>query len=123
MRGSASTGGTFTDSVGRVGAPLKKGDILAERYLIEEVLGVGGMGIVVAARHLHLDTRVAIKLLLPGPARDREFVKRFLREAHAASKLKSQHVVRVLDVGKLDSGSPYIVMELLDGKDLAAILR
>jgi len=102
-------------------APIP-GTILAERYRVERVLGHGGMGIVVAARHLHLDERVAIKLLLPELSHESVFVERFVREARAAVKIRSEHVGRVFDVGRLDDGSPYIVMEYLDGCDLAALV-
>src|SRR4051812_7120763 len=95
------------------------GDILAGKYRVERVLGVGGMGIVVQATHLELDEPVAVKFLLPhvaaqvgrGDGKESEAVARFSREAKAAIKIRSDHVVRVLDVGRLDGGSPYIVME------------
>lgn len=76
------------------------------------------MGTVLAARHELLDVRVAVKLLTPGLVRNRSLVDRFLREARAAARLKSEHVARVMDVGTLSEGQPYIVMELLEGEDL-----
>jgi serine/threonine-protein kinase len=100
--------------------PVKSGDVLAGKYRIEEVLGVGGMGVVVAATHLHLDERVAIKFLLPAAATE-DAVRRFAREARAAVKIKSEHVVRVIDVGTIDNGAPYMVMELLSGVELGLI--
>ncbi len=103
-------------------APVREGDVLAGKYRVDRVLGVGGMGVVVAAHHLHLDERVAIKFLLPDAMNNAEAVARFDREARAAVKIKSEHVARVIDVGKLETGAPYMVMEYLDGRDLAAWL-
>jgi serine/threonine-protein kinase len=99
------------------------GQVLAGKYRIERVLGAGGMGVVVAAQHLQLDTRVAIKFLLPGTLRNPDAEARFAREARAAVRITNEHVARVLDVGTLETGSPYIVMEFLEGTDLAAHLR
>ncbi|MCK6588556.1 MAG: serine/threonine protein kinase, partial [Polyangiaceae bacterium] len=104
-------------------SPVAVGDILAGKYQVERILGMGGMGVVVAARHIHLDERVAIKFLLPEAAKKPTVVARFLREGRAASKIKSEHVARVYDVGTLESGLPYIVMEYLEGSDLAVIVR
>jgi eukaryotic-like serine/threonine-protein kinase len=101
----------------------REGDVLAGKFRIERVLGVGGMGMVVSAMHLHLDERVAIKFLLPEALGNAEAVARFGREARAAVKIKSEHVARVTDVGALDSGAPYMVMELLRGQDLSELLR
>lgn len=81
------------------------------------------MGYVVEARHITLDERVALKFLLPEYAKHPEASARFLREARAAVKIKSEHVARVSDVGTLDSGAPYMVMEFLDGADLAHTLQ
>ena len=103
---------------------LKPGDVLAEKFRIEQVLGVGGMGIVAAAWHLELRTRVALKVLLPGAQLDAAAVERFAREASAVSRMRSEYVVRVFDVGKLpDGGPPYIVMEHLEGQDLDSALE
>ncbi len=102
---------------------VKPGDVLAGKYLVDRLLGVGGMGVVVAATHTQLDQRVAIKLLLPAMMGSREIVERFQREARAAAKIKSEHVVRVSDVGALDGGVPYIVMEFLEGRDLGDLLE
>ncbi|MEZ4314973.1 MAG: serine/threonine-protein kinase [Polyangiaceae bacterium] len=101
----------------------KPGDIVAGKYLVDRVLGVGGMGAVVAATHTQLDQRVAIKFLLPQMLGSREVVERFQREARAAAKIRSEHVVRVSDVGTLDGGVPFIVMEFLEGKDLGELLQ
>jgi serine/threonine-protein kinase len=81
------------------------------------------MGVVVAARHVELDELVALKFLLPEALLEPEAVARFVKEARAAVRIKSEHVARVHDVGQLDSGAPYIVMEYLEGSDLGALLR
>ena len=103
-------------------APVLPGETLGGgKYRVERILGQGGMGIVVAAKHVELDERVAIKFLLgePGTAA----VDRFLREARAAVKVKGEHVCRVLDFGRLESGEPYIVMEYLEGTDLSRLVE
>ncbi len=101
--------------------PIQPGEVLAGKYRVERVLGAGGMGVVVAATHLELEQPVAVKFLL-GQIASTEAVMRFVREARAAAKIKSEHVARVIDVGRLDDNSPYMVMEYLDGRDLAARL-
>jgi serine/threonine-protein kinase len=103
-------------------APVRPGDVLAGKYRVERILGVGGMGIVVAARHEQLDQLVAIKFVRQEALSTSDATERFLREARAAAKLKSEHVAKVLDVGKLETGAPYMVMELLEGSDLAEVL-
>ncbi|WP_437954563.1 serine/threonine-protein kinase [Sorangium sp. So ce119] len=104
-------------------APVSVGDVLAEKYEVERVLGEGGMGVVVAARHLLLGERVAIKFLLPKARERADLVARFLREGQAAARIRSEHVTRVFDVGTLARGEPYLVMEYLEGTDLKALLR
>jgi len=104
-------------------AGAQPGQILAGKYRVERVLGEGGMGVVLAAHHLHLDKRVALKFLRPEVAANRELVARFANEARSAGKIQSEHVARVLDVGVLDDGSPYMVMEYLEGTDLAGLIR
>src|SRR6187399_2364915 len=99
------------------------GQPLAGKYQIERVLGQGGMGVVVAAHHISLDEIVAIKFLLPEALGNAEAVARFEREARAAVMIKSEHVARVTDVGRLDNGAPYMVMELLKGRDLDVLVR
>jgi serine/threonine protein kinase len=101
----------------------RAGEVVAGKYEVQEVLGTGGMGVVVAARHLQLDERVAIKFLLPEFARNEDVRARFLREGRAAIKIRSQHVVRILDVDSLPDGTPYLVMECLEGFDLEALLE
>jgi serine/threonine-protein kinase len=104
-------------------AGVREGDILAGKYRVERVLGVGGMGVVVAASHVQLETKVAIKFLLPDMLSSREAVARFAREARAAVRITSEHVARIFDVGVLENGAPYMVMEFLEGGDLAAWLE
>jgi serine/threonine-protein kinase len=111
------------DNVSHQEAGVQEGQVLAGKYRIEKVLGVGGMGVVVAARHMQLDTKVAIKFLLPEMLGHVEAVARFAREAKAAVKITGEHVARVLDVGVLETGAPYMVMEFLEGSDLSAVLR
>ncbi len=97
------------------------GDVFAGKYRIERVLGAGGMGVVFAAVHLHLDERVALKVLRPTHVDDEDIVARFLREGRAAVKIRSEHVCRVIDVGA-DSGLPFLVLEYLDGTDLSKLV-
>jgi serine/threonine-protein kinase len=89
---------------------------------MERLVGEGGTGVVVAAMHLQLERRVAIKFLRTALASD-EIRMRFEREARAIGQIESEHVVLVFDVGALDDYSPYMVMEYLDGRDLAKILK
>lgn len=100
------------------------GDIIAQKYRVEGMVGRGGMGVVVSARHVQLGQAVAIKFLILPPDEDRrdEAIGRFLQEAQAAARLQSDHVVRIHDVGQLDNGSPFMIMELLSGSDLGTIL-
>ena len=91
--------------------PVSPGNVLAGKYRVERVIGAGGMGVVVQATHLELDERVAMKFLLPHAIENAEAATRFVREARAAVKIKSEHVARVTDVGRLENGAPYIVME------------
>ncbi len=114
-------GSSFVDT--DMSSELEQGQVLAGKFRIERVLGQGGMGVVVAATHLQLDERVALKFLLPDALGNPEAVERFAREARAAVKIKSEHVARVSDVGTLESGSPYMVMEYLEGQDLASYVR
>lgn len=98
------------------------GQILADKYRVDYQLGEGGMGIVLAVTHMHLGTQVALKLLRKEMAQG-VIVDRFLREARASAQLRSENVCRVSDVGVLEGGVPYIVMEMLVGQDLMAVLR
>jgi eukaryotic-like serine/threonine-protein kinase len=109
-------------SAGRLAGLPRPGEILAGKYSVEAVLGVGGMAVVVAARHLELDERVALKILLPKYRQNEEIVARFRREARAAVKIKSEHVAKVHDVGTLEDGAPCLVMEYLEGLDLETLI-
>ena len=102
---------------------VKPGDVLLGKYRVERLLGKGGMGLVVAARHLELGELFAIKLLLPTALAQAEVVERFVREARSSARLRGEHVARVHDVGRLPDGAPYMVMEYLEGKDLRALVR
>jgi serine/threonine-protein kinase len=106
----------------RASDPVRPGDVVAGKYRVDRTLGKGGMGVVFAATHLRLEQRVAIKLLRSTEAPGHEATKRFLREAQAAARIESEHVARVVDVGSHDDGTPYIVMEYLEGSDFASIL-
>src|SRR6202522_2677770 len=119
----AGGGGSGGEPVTDAGSthPIRPGDVVAGKYRVDRVLCEGGMGIVVAATHEHLDQRVALKFLLPAMAANPEIVQRFVREARAAVKIHSEHVARVLDVGTHE-GSPFMVMEYLEGGDLAQVL-
>jgi serine/threonine-protein kinase len=103
------------------GSLLRVGDLLAGKYRVERILGEGGMGVVVAAHHELLDRPVAVKLLYQELA-DREAQARLLFEAQACAMLPSEHVARVLDVDTGPNGLPFIVMELLEGFDLAQVM-
>jgi eukaryotic-like serine/threonine-protein kinase len=106
----------------RRGLGVDKGDIIADKYRVDRILGAGGMGIVVQATHLALHDRVAIKFLRPELFDDEQTCARFLREAQAAARIKSPHVARVIDVSA-DGPSPFIVLEYLEGKDFETIIR
>ncbi len=99
------------------------GDVLGGKYKVEQILGIGGMGMVVLATHLELDSQVAIKFMLPAALESPEAASRFMREARANSRLTNDHVCRVIDVGKFDTGQPYIVMEYMEGYDLGTLLK
>jgi serine/threonine-protein kinase len=96
--------------------------ILAGRYRLERQLGQGGMGSVWLAEHLALRSHVAVKLMDPAIAATPEGAERFRREAQAAASLRSAHVVQVLDYG-VDGETPFLVMELLQGENLATCLE
>jgi len=103
--------------------PLAPGDVIAGKYRVECILGEGGMGVVLGARNITLDEPVAIKVLRPDAASDADAVARFFREARAAVRMKGVHVAKVLDVGALDDGTPYMLMERLEGADLSAVVE
>ena len=84
---------------------------------------MGGMGVVAIATHVQLDQKFALKVMHDALSQDHATVERFMREARASARLKSEHVCRVSDVDQLDTGAPFIVMELLEGLDLQQLLR
>ncbi|MGQ0505042.1 MAG: serine/threonine-protein kinase [Myxococcaceae bacterium] len=104
-------------------SPVSVGDVLAGKYRVLGVIGSGGMGVVLRAQHLLLNQEVALKLIRPELANDLELRARFAREARAAATLRSPHINRVLDLGELPSGIPFMVMELLDGESLESRLK
>src|SRR5688572_6637752 len=97
--------------------PAAVGEVLAGKYRVERILGAGGMGVVFAARHLELDHEVALKFRVARAVDPPSADERFLREGRTASALRGPHVGRVLDAARLEDGTPYLVMELLDGHD------
>jgi serine/threonine-protein kinase len=102
--------------------PAETGDLIAGKYRIEGVLGTGGMGVVFAATHLHLERLVAVKVMRVELTEFPGAVQRLVLEAKLAARLRSEHVCKVLDVGTLADGAPYVVMEYLEGADLATML-
>lgn len=103
--------------------PVELGAVVDEKYRIDALLGAGAMSVVALAFHLELEQRVAIKFLHARSFDQEQTAQRFKREARAAARIHSEHVVRVLDVGALPDGTPYIVMEHLQGNDLATELE
>ena len=102
--------------------PARLGEVVGKCRL-ERIVATGGMGVVVQATHLQLARRVAIKFMSPLLAGTDTGVRRFMQEARAAARIRSEHVVRVFDVGMLPTGTPYIVMEFLEGEDLSVMLE
>jgi serine/threonine protein kinase len=98
----------------------RPGEVIEGKYRVEKILGEGGMGVVLAAHHELLDQKVAVKVLT---ATDPKAMSRFSLEAKATAQLKSEHVARVMDVGVLPDGAPFMVMEYLEGCDLEELLR
>jgi serine/threonine protein kinase len=105
------------------GRDLAPGEVLAGRWTIERVIGRGGMGVVVAAFDRRTGTRVAVKLMHDLDSRNALAVERFFREARAAMRIVSPYVTRVIEAARLDDGRPYMAMELLEGSDLARVLK
>jgi serine/threonine-protein kinase len=99
-----------------------EGEILDGKYRVEKLLGEGGMGAVAKATHVIRRAPVALKFMSPAVLALQGAVERFVNEGVAASQIDSDHVVKVFDVGRMPSGAPYLVMEFLDGQDLAQIL-
>lgn len=101
----------------------RPGTCLGGKYVVERVLGRGGMGVVLAARHETLGSRFALKLLNAELADQNVHVERFFREARTAATLRSPHTVRVMDYGPLEDGTPYMVMEYLEGENLSSLVE
>lgn len=99
------------------------GETVADKYVVERVVGAGGMGHVLAVRHVKLGQVFAMKVLDPELADDEDALARFEREARAMATLQSAYTVRVHDVAELPNGLPYLVMDYLDGEDLGRTLR
>lgn len=99
------------------------GTLLDGKYRIERKIGEGAMGVVLAATHLALEERVAIKIMRPEVKGVERTLDRFALEAKTAARIRSEHVAKVLDVGELEPFGPYIVMEYLEGKSLAELLE
>jgi serine/threonine-protein kinase len=99
------------------------GHVFLGKYRVEEILGVGGMGVVTKCLHMQLGELVAIKMLRKDVLDDRDAVERFMREAQAAARLRSEYVARVIDVGRFESNVPYMIMEFLDGHDLGELIE
>jgi serine/threonine-protein kinase len=104
------------------GPDLGPGVVLDGRWRIETLLGTGGMGSVYRAEHIHVGRKAAVKVLHADLCRSPPERERFRREARVASRLRSPHVVEVLDFGEDAAGRPYLVMELLEGEPLRAVL-
>jgi tRNA A-37 threonylcarbamoyl transferase component Bud32 len=104
--------------------PHAPGDVIADKYRVEQLLGNGGMAWVYLATHLPLHKRVALKFLRVDPNSDNtEAFVRFRREGRAAARISGEATARVLDVGALDDGSPFLVMEYLEGRDLESVVE
>ena len=123
-RSGETAGSRRTETAGsrRTETAVSLGDTIGGRYVVEEVLGSGGMGVVVAARHATLGHRVAMKFVSASAHADADALARFSREARIIASLESEHVVRVTDFG-VHAGSPYMVMDLLAGRDLSRELQ
>jgi serine/threonine protein kinase len=102
---------------------IRPGDVVLGKYHVERMLGRGGMGVVMAARNIDLDALFAIKLLTCEALDDADAGDRFWSEARRAARLQSEHAIRILDVGCLDSGAPYMIMEHLTGSNLKQLVR
>lgn len=115
----------FVGSLSKPSIPPRfpAGSVIAGKYLVERELASGGVGVVVLATHLELGQKVAIKFLHTRLLKDAAIVERFKREARLAALLRSEHVVRIHDIGTGDDGAPFMVMEYLEGEDLGASLR
>jgi serine/threonine-protein kinase len=101
---------------------VRCGEIVAGKYVVGRLLGLGGMGAVYEASDSGLERRVALKVLLPRLVTSAIAAKRFVQEARSATRITSEHVVKLLEIESLPDGTPVLVMEYLEGKDLRALL-
>lgn len=104
-------------------APVDKGALVASRYRVDSILAWGGMGVICRADDLKREVPVALKILRSELATQSSFDKRLMNEAHALGALRSEHVARFFDVGRLESAVPYFVMEYLEGQTLDVVLK
>ncbi|HKO49125.1 MAG TPA: protein kinase [Polyangiaceae bacterium] len=102
---------------------VQPGEVIAGKYVVQGIIGRGGVGIIAAARHVTLRQLVALKFLRPEIESDPEVLRRFVREAQATAQIRSEHVARVMDAGTLEDGTVFLVFEHLEGRDLARVLR
>jgi eukaryotic-like serine/threonine-protein kinase len=107
----------------RIELPVQIGELIDGKYRVTDTIAFGGMGVVLGAIHVDLETPVAIKFVRPELLHEESLVLRFLNEARSAAKLKSEHIARVMDSGRLPSGMPYLVLERLEGSDLGSVIR
>jgi serine/threonine-protein kinase len=117
---------TWVGSGARASAPsrgLRPGMVASNRYRVGHLIGSGGMSLVYEAEHLLLGTRVALKVLRPELIDERERVELFIRESRHLALLAGEHVVRVLDAGRLETGLPFIILERLEGLDLQVMMQ
>jgi serine/threonine-protein kinase len=113
----------FVEGAALVALPDPRiGTTLAGRYVIERELGVGGMATVYAARHLIVDRPCAIKILAPQFAQDAVLRERFVREARHAQRIAHPNVIEIFDQGETEDHTPFLVMELLEGRSLADVI-
>jgi serine/threonine-protein kinase len=123
MGDSQSSPSTDEPAPGHVDRTRRIGEVIGDKYGIVRRLGEGGMGVVYEVRHRAIGRRFAMKFLHVEVASRPSMVDRFRREAETAANLPSENVVAVLDFGTCEDGSPYLVMEYLEGEDLAKLLR
>jgi len=123
VAGEAVPGSTVGHGAPEPGGDLAPGSVLDGRWRIEALLGKGGMGSVYRAEHVHVGRKAAVKVLHPDLCRSPPERERFRREARVATRLRSPHVVEVLDFGEDAAGRAYLVMELLEGEPLRAVLE
>jgi len=102
---------------------IAAGTVLEGKYRVDRLLGAGGMGSVWIAEHTGLNRPVAVKVLDSSANKDPTSVQRFMREAQTAARLRSDHIVDVMDVGRFEDGTPFIVMELLEGETLSSRIK